>query len=188
MTAFCFLLAFCPALPSSYRVDRGRHLARRRPSLGCSVDHAGCPHARAETAPIPARSDADRPAPAGWAALRLLADVDISFSRNRCWQIRRWTLALGRPAPMLTSASPGWAAAMVPAPQRATGSSATIANSAAPTVVLSAACSLSDISGWRAGVLYPLAGGRRRIRRGAFRPARAAWAALRLLTTSRISC
>ena len=32
-----------------------------------------------ETAPIPARSDADRPAPAGWAALRLLADVDISF-------------------------------------------------------------------------------------------------------------
>jgi hypothetical protein len=31
-----------------------------------------------ETAPIPARSDADRPAPAGWAALRLLADVDIS--------------------------------------------------------------------------------------------------------------
>ena len=32
-----------------------------------------------ETAPIPARSDADRPAPAGSAALRLLADVDISF-------------------------------------------------------------------------------------------------------------
>ena len=32
-----------------------------------------------ETAPIPARSDADRPAPAGWAALRLLANVDISF-------------------------------------------------------------------------------------------------------------
>ena len=32
-----------------------------------------------ETAPIPARSDADRPAPAGWAALRLLADVAISF-------------------------------------------------------------------------------------------------------------
>ena len=32
-----------------------------------------------ETAPIPARSDADRPAPAGSAALRLLADVDSSF-------------------------------------------------------------------------------------------------------------
>ena len=32
-----------------------------------------------EAAPIPARSDADRPAPAGGAALRLLADVDISF-------------------------------------------------------------------------------------------------------------
>ena len=39
-----------------------------------------------EAAPIPARSDADRPAPAGSAALRLLADVDISFSRNWCWQ------------------------------------------------------------------------------------------------------
>ena len=60
-----------------------------------------------ETAPIPARSEADRPAPAGSAALRLLADVDISFSRNCCWQHRRWTLELGRPAPMLTSASPG---------------------------------------------------------------------------------
>ena len=45
----------------------------------------------------------------------------------------------------------------------------------------SAACSLSDISGWRDGVLYPLAGGGRGIRRGAVwlrrrdaaRPARA---------------
>ena len=27
MTAFCFLLAFFLAAPSSYRVDRGRHLA-----------------------------------------------------------------------------------------------------------------------------------------------------------------
>ena len=48
-----------------------------------------------------------------------------------------------------------------------------------------AACSLSDISGWRDGVLYPLAGGGRGIRRGAFwlrrrdaaRPARAGAAA-----------
>ena len=32
-----------------------------------------------EAAPIPASSDADRPAPAGWVALRLLADVDSSF-------------------------------------------------------------------------------------------------------------
>jgi hypothetical protein len=46
---------------------------------GGRVDHDGCPHARARRAPIPARSEADRPAPAGWAALRLLADVDISF-------------------------------------------------------------------------------------------------------------
>ena len=37
-----------------------------------------------EAAPIPARSEADRPAPAGCAVLRLLADVDISFSRNCC--------------------------------------------------------------------------------------------------------
>jgi hypothetical protein len=35
-----------------------------------------------KAAPIPASSDADRPAPAGWVALRLLADVDISFWWN----------------------------------------------------------------------------------------------------------
>ena len=63
--------------------------------------------ARARRRRFPASSDAERPAPAGSAALRLLADVDSSFSRNCCWQLRRWTLALGRPAPMLTSASPG---------------------------------------------------------------------------------
>jgi hypothetical protein len=40
--------------------------------------------------------------------------------------------------------------------------------------VVSPACSLSDISGWRDGVLYPLAG-------RAERPARAAWVAQRLL-------
>ena len=36
-------------------------------------------------------------------------------------------------------------------------------------------------AGWRAGVLHPLAGGGRRIRRGASRPARAAWVVQRLL-------
>ena len=90
-----------------------------------------------EAAPIPARSEADRPAPAGSAALRLLADVDISFSRNCCWQLRRRTLELGRSAPMLTSASPGRGGgdgAGAGRAQRATGSSPTIANSAAPTV------------------------------------------------------
>jgi hypothetical protein len=46
---------------------------------------------------------------------------------------------------------------------------------------MSAACSLSDISGWRDGVLYPLARGCRRIWRGALRPARAAWVVQRLL-------
>ena len=54
-----------------------------------SVNRLRCRHARARgAAPIPARSEADRPAPAGSAALRLLADVDISFSRNCCWQLR----------------------------------------------------------------------------------------------------
>ena len=98
---------FCLAAPLSYRVDRGRHLAASTfGGVAALIMLAALTRAH-ETAPIPARSDADRPAPAGWAALRLLADVDISFSRNWCWQLRRWTLELGRPAPMLTSASPG---------------------------------------------------------------------------------
>ena len=103
-----------------------------------SVNTVRCPHARARPAPIPARSEADRPAPAGSAALRLLADLDISFSRNCCWQLRGRTMALGRSAPMLTSASPGRGGgdgAGAGRAQRATGSSPTIANSAAPTVV-----------------------------------------------------
>jgi hypothetical protein len=44
---------------------------------------------------------------------------------------------------------------------RRTGSSTTIAKNSATLTWLSAACSLSDISGWRAGVLYPFAGGGR---------------------------
>ena len=58
------------------------------------------PRARARRRRIPARSDADRPAPAGSAALRLLADVDISFWRNCCSQdsgsVRRWRSSAGR--------------------------------------------------------------------------------------------
>ena len=47
---------------------------------GGSVNPSRCPHARArEAGADPASSDADRPARAGWAALRLQADVDISF-------------------------------------------------------------------------------------------------------------
>ena len=50
----------------------------------------------------------------------------------------------------------------------------------------STSCSRFDISGWRDGVLYPFARGRRRRRRrlgrGASRPARAAWVVQRLLT------
>ena len=49
----------------------------------------------ARPAPTQRALEADRPAPAGWAALRLLADVDISFSRNCCWQFRGRTMELG---------------------------------------------------------------------------------------------
>ena len=65
---------------------------------------------------------------------------------------------------MLMSASPGRGGgdgAGAGRAQRATGSSPTIANSAAPTVVQAPACSRSRfsgwISGWRGGALYPLA-------------------------------
>ena len=65
---------------------------------------------------------------------------------------------------MMTSASPsggdGGVAGSLSEVQRATGSSTAIAKFCS-TEVRSAACSLSDISGWRAGVLYPLAGGGR---------------------------
>ena len=86
-------------------IDNDRQILQHRQLAAFTL--LAAPTRAREAAPIPARSDADRPAPAGSAALRLLADVDSSFSRNWCWQIRRWTLALGRPAPMLTAASPG---------------------------------------------------------------------------------
>ena len=132
-------------IPQHRQWWRSRSLAQRcgaaarkdQRNLAALTRSAALTRAR-EAAPIPARSDADRPAPAGSAALRLLADVDISFSRNWCWQLRRWTLELGRSAPMLTAASPGRGGgdgAGAGRAQRATGSSATIANSAAPTVV-----------------------------------------------------
>jgi hypothetical protein len=70
--AFSFL-AFCLAAPSSYRVDRGRHLASSTfAGLTALIMLSALTRAR-EAAPIPASSDADRPAPAGWVALRLLA-------------------------------------------------------------------------------------------------------------------
>ena len=132
-------------IPQHRQWWRSRSLAQRcgaaarkdQRNLAALTRSAALTRAR-EAAPIPARSDADRPAPAGSAALRLLADVDISFSRNWCWQLRRWTLELGRSALMLTAASPGRGGgdgAGAGRAQRATGSSATIANSAAPTVV-----------------------------------------------------
>ena len=110
-------------IPQHRQWWRSRSLAQRcgaaarkdQRNLAALTRSAALTRAR-EAAPIPARSEADRPAPAGSAALRLLADVDISFSRNCCWQLRGRTLELGRSAPMLMAASPGRAAAMVPAP------------------------------------------------------------------------
>jgi hypothetical protein len=48
-----------------------------------------------EAAPIPPSSDAGRPAPAGGAALRLLADVDISFLAKLLVADSGWTMELG---------------------------------------------------------------------------------------------
>ena len=64
---------------ASYRVIDNRSENLQHCQWGALTKRAVVTRAR-KTAPIPARSDADRPAPAGWAALRLLADVDSSFS------------------------------------------------------------------------------------------------------------
>ena len=64
---------------ASYRViDNDRQIPQHRQWGPALTGIAALTRAR-EAAPIPARSEADRPAPAGTAALRLLADVDISF-------------------------------------------------------------------------------------------------------------
>ena len=78
---------------ASYRVIGNDRKFRSTDSGGAALIMLSALTRARETAPIPARSDADRPAPAGSAALRLLADVDISFSRNCCWQFRggRWS-------------------------------------------------------------------------------------------------
>ena len=77
-------------------VERSPALAQRcgseRSAEFGSVNPSRCPHARARRRRIPVSSEADRPAPAGGAALRLVADVDSSFSRNCCWQIRGRTM------------------------------------------------------------------------------------------------
>ena len=87
-----------------------------------------------ETAPIPAPSpptDLHRPARGAAAAGRL----NISFRGIvvAASALGRWNS--GDRADADVGFALVGAAAMVPAPQRATGSSATIANSAAPTVV-----------------------------------------------------
>jgi hypothetical protein len=89
---------------------------------------AALTRARARRAPIPARSDADRPAPAGWAGL--LADVDSSFSRNCCWQnsgADDGARAIGADADVGFAWSGGGDGAGAGRAQRATRSSTTIA-------------------------------------------------------------
>ena len=110
---------------------------------GFSVAHLGCGHARARQVPIPASCEtelrrADRPARADWAALRLLVDVDIFILAELLFADSGSgaTMALGRSAPMLMSAWPGQAAAMMPAPvgrSQLRGHRQQIGNSAALT-------------------------------------------------------
>jgi hypothetical protein len=65
-------------LTAAYRViGNDRQILQHRQWY--RIDHARCLTRAREAAPIPARCDADRPAPADSAVLRLLADVDISF-------------------------------------------------------------------------------------------------------------
>ena len=159
---------------ASYRVIGNDRKFRSTDSGAALTACAAVTRAR-EAAPIPARSEADRPAPAGSAALRLLPDVDSSFSRNCCWQLRRRTLALGRSAPMLTSASPDRAAAMVPAPierSELPGHRQQIGKSAALSVAALTACAAVT----RAREAAPIPA-----RSEADRPAPAGWVALRLL-------
>ena len=69
-----------------------------------------------EAAPIPARSDADRPCTGRLGGAAAAGRRRHFFFAELLLADRRRTLELGRPAPMLTSASPDRAAAMVPAP------------------------------------------------------------------------
>ena len=105
-----------------------------------SVDNLGCGHARARGGRRLQRScEADRPARAGWAALRLLVDVDIFILAELLFADSGSgaTMELGRSArPTPMSAWPGRAAAMVPAPVRRSqlwGHRPQIGNSAALT-------------------------------------------------------
>ena len=107
-----------------------------------------------EAAPIPARSEADRPAPAGCAVLRLLADVDISFSRNCCLAASGaddGARAIGADADVGFA----WSGRKRWCRRRSSAASYRVIgndrkNSAAPTGY--PPCVLSGISGWRDGV------------------------------------
>ena len=93
-----------------------------------SVNRLSCPHARARgAAPIPTSSDADRPAPAGWAVAAAAGRRRHFFLAEfvvRRFGGRRWSSGS---APMLMSASPGRGGdgAGADRAQRATGSSTT---------------------------------------------------------------
>jgi hypothetical protein len=67
-----------PPAPRDLRGRRAHHPDRNRTDRGKAFYPIRCPQrARARRAPIPASTDVDRPARAGWAALRLLADVAL---------------------------------------------------------------------------------------------------------------
>ena len=114
---------------------------------------------------------ASRPARAAWLVQRLLtADGDVAGSADSIFAIFGF-----RPTRDLADRSDRGGADELPGHRQGAASKAQRHRGSTP-------CSLSDISGWRDGVLYPFARGRRRLGRGASRPARAAWLVRRLLT------
>jgi hypothetical protein len=116
---------------------RGADYARRPLFDGAELIIFATLYARARGGADPARSDADRPAPAGSAALRLLADVDISFWRNCCSQIPVRCDDGGRAIGAIDDDDAAAALAMVPAPvegREVPGHRQRSPNSAAPTV------------------------------------------------------
>jgi len=108
--------------PAGERSERPGHRRQHPVQLRCgsvSVDHFSCGHARARGGRRIAAELRGRPTcSSGWGALRLLVDVDIFILAELLFADSGSgaTMALGRSAPMLMSAWPGRAAAMVPAP------------------------------------------------------------------------
>jgi hypothetical protein len=86
-----------------------------------------------------------------------LEDEDFGFDAG--WVLQEiWQRQQNEPPPDPLKAWPDFADVRARREQRR---AATELDPASPIAEMSTACSLSDISGWRAGVLYPLAGGGR---------------------------